>query len=315
MSPERGRFAHRSFLVALLVTIAVLALLWSVHGLGYPNPHDSRYPLRQITEDSDRARAAAITRYSLLCLDHLSKSRATEAIASCDRALKIDGKDVATLNLRGNAHWLAGHGSQAIADFSRAIKLAPRNPEAFRFRAIVYAALHRDGSALADFSHAIQLAPGDPLNVELRGHFYRSRGNYRLAIADFSAAIAVRPLRDRAWNSRCWTRLLANEDLTKALSDCDRALELNPLSTNALDSRGFVLLRMNRFAEAIGSFSKALRIDAKLASSWFGRGAAKLSIRNRGGARDIARAKLLEPGIAGRFLSYGIKLRNATPGT
>jgi len=249
----------------------------------------------------------------LLCLDALGKSRSAEAIKHCDHAIQLDARNVAALNLRGNAHWSAGHGRLAIADFSRAIVLAPRNPEAFRFRANVYAALHQDALALADYNRAMHLAPSDPINVELRGRFYQQRRSYAQAIADFSAAVALRPSLARTWNSLCWTRLLANKNLSRALADCDRALSLDPHSTNALDSRGFVLLRMHRFAAAISSFSTALRLNPKLASSWFGRGVAKLRLSDKSAARDIAEATRLEPHIQERFLAYGMKFQTTTP--
>src|SRR4029079_550251 len=119
--------AHRHwlFLATLLVGVAAIALFWSVRGLGYPNPNDIRRSSNQFTADSHQARQTTITRYMLLCLDALGKSRSAEAIKHCDHAIQLDARNVAALNLRGNAHWSAGHGRLAIADFSRAIVLAP----------------------------------------------------------------------------------------------------------------------------------------------------------------------------------------------
>jgi hypothetical protein len=90
-------------------------------------------------------------------------------------------------------------------------------------------------------------------------------------------------------------------------------LQLDRSSVTALDSRGFVLLRMNRFRAAIASFDGALTIRPKLASSLFGRGLAKLLIHDRTAARDIAAAKFIEPGIEARFLRYGIRVRSSAP--
>jgi tetratricopeptide (TPR) repeat protein len=313
MNLRPAKLQHWLFLAGLLVTITVLALLWSVRGLGYPDPRDSTRPVHQFATDSTAERDRAVTRYSLMCLDSLSKAKAQDAIRYCDLAIKLDAQNVAVLNLRGAAHLSAGHGTRAIADFSRAIALAPGNPEAYRFRANVYATMHRDRLALTDYDRAVQLAPGDAINVELRGHFHQVRGRYALAIADFSSAIALQPARSRTWNSLCWTRLLANTNLSQAQADCDRALRLEPTNANALDSRGFVFLRLNRFVDAIDSFSKALNRSPTLASAWFGRGVAKLRIKDLTAPRDIARAKLLEPGIETRFLHYGIKIPPGGP--
>jgi tetratricopeptide (TPR) repeat protein len=91
------------------------------------------------------------------------------------------------------------------------------------------------------------------------------------------------------------------------LADCDRSLQLDVASANAHDSRGFVLYRLNRFGAAIADFSKSIVLNAKLASAWYGRGLAKLRIKDLTAARDIARAKAIEPGIAERFAAYGIR--------
>jgi tetratricopeptide (TPR) repeat protein len=208
---------------------------------------------------------------------------------------------------------MAGHTDSALADFGQVIRRFPNYPDTYRFRATIYAAQHRNALALADYNRAIALAPADPLNVEFRGHFYQMSGNYKAAIADFSIVIARQPLLARAWNSRCWSRLLANITLSQALADCDRSIQLDPTSANAFDSRGYVLYRMNRFAIAIASFGRAVTLNPKLSSAWFGRGLCKLRIHDLTAPRDIAKAKLLEPGIEVRFARYGIKLRANGP--
>jgi tetratricopeptide (TPR) repeat protein len=185
--------------------------------------------------------------------------------------------------------------------------------EAVRFRAGAYAQQRRDGLALADYDSAIALTPDNPLNFQLRGYYYQVRGKYRLAIADFSTAIAIQPSLAAAWNSRCWSRAVSGIDLANALTDCNRALKLAPANANVWDSRGLVFLKLRRYGSAISDYNTALAHDPRLASSLFGRGAAKLQLNDHSAARDIAAAKAIEPAIETRFLSYGIRLRAIGP--
>src|SRR6185437_400653 len=117
------------------------------------------------------------------------------------------------------------------------------------------------------------------VGIELRGHFYQSTGAYGLAIADFSRAIALAPGTARAWNSRCWTRVLANKELGAALADCDRAIALNPRYASAFDSRGL----------------------------------AKLVTGDATAQRDLAQARLLDRNIEARFAAMGFRLKANGP--
>jgi len=308
MSRQVIQLKHWLALTALFLIAITVVLLWSAHGLGYRNPKDIRRPVNEIVRLSAAERDAAVVRDSLLCLDLLSKTKPAKAIKYCDLALELDPKNITALNLRGNVHLSLGENPRAISDFSRAIELSSHDPEAYRFRAHAYAVQHIDRLAIADYDRAVSLAPADPINVELRGHFYQERMRYALAIADFTTVIALRPGLARAWNSRCWTRMLSGRNLGAALSDCNTAIQLDPVQANAFDSGGFVLLRMNRFRPAVASFSEALRRQPKLASSLFGRAIAKLRLHDLTAPKDLAAAKLIEPDIESRFLRFGIKV-------
>jgi tetratricopeptide (TPR) repeat protein len=308
MSQQVIRLRHWIALAALFLVAITAVLLWSTRSLSRHDPKDAHRAVSDIARLSAAEYDAARLRNSLLCLDSLSKAKPRKAIEYCNLALELDPKNVTALNLRGNAHLSLGEDSEAIADFSRAIELSPHDPEAYRFRAHAYAVQNRARLAIADFNRALALAPADPINVELRGHFYQAQRQYAPAIADFTSAIALRPELARAWNSRCWTRVLSNSNYSAALSDCNRAIQLDPANANAYDSRGFVFLRTNRFRSAVASFDEALRRQPKLASSWFGRGMAKLRLRDLTASKDLATAKLIEPAIESRFLSYGIKV-------
>ena len=78
-------------------------------------------------------------------------------------------------------------------------------------------------------------------------------------------------------------------------ADCNEALKLRPNYLTALDSRGFVLLRMGQYDAAIADYDAVLATNAGKVTSLYGRGTAK---RRKGdyasGNADIAAARIAD---------------------
>ena len=304
------RFKQHHLLVAGgVLLLALIVLVWTTRSLSYPNPAEVHAPAAQLQQKAASERDVAVARFALMCLDALTRGEPKVAVKNCDLALDLDPSNVTLLNLRGNAQVLAGNSVKSIADFTRAIALAPTNPEAYRYRANVYFLTKRDALALADYNRAIALDPANAIGIELRGHFHQARGEYAAAIADFSKAIALKPGEARVWNSRCWTRVLANSELDAALSDCDRAIAINPGYASAHDSRGYVHVRMTKYADAIEDFDRALAIDPRLATSLFGRGLSKLHTGDATAPLDLMQARARDHDIETRFAALGFRLK------
>ncbi len=110
--------------------------------------------------------------------------------------------------------------------------------------------------------------------------------------------------------------MLAASALDAALADCDRAIALDPRYANAYDSRGYVHVRMAKFADAIADFDRALAIEPKMATSLFGRGLSKLRTGDATAQIDLAQARLLDHGIEMRFAALGFRVKaSGAPGT
>jgi predicted O-linked N-acetylglucosamine transferase (SPINDLY family) len=58
--------------------------------------------------------------------------------------------------------------------------------------------------------------------------------------------------------------------LAAAIQSLDRAIALNPSSTEAHGRRGAILLKQRRYAEALASFTKAVALDRQLVQGWAG---------------------------------------------
>lgn len=122
------------------------------------------------------------------------------------------------------------------------------------------------------------------------------------AIADADVAAKLLPDNPDMLNARCWSRAVANHDLETARAACDRALAMDR-SPAALDSRGLVGLRQEKWREAWADYDAALSIDPSLAMAQYGRGLAALAMgRTSQGEADIRRGA----SAAAEYRRYGL---------
>ena len=112
-------------------------------------------------------------------------------------------------------------------------------------------------------------------------------------------------------NDRCWARAVANREFAAALADATRWCS-DSRARRWHGPRGFVLLRLGRYDEAIGEYDTALRLNPTAnrlqAASLFGKAIAE---QRKGdvadGSTDLDLAQAIAPDIAQTFASYGIK--------
>jgi tetratricopeptide (TPR) repeat protein len=142
------------------------------------------------------------------------------------------------------------------------------------------------------------------------GGLYESIGQYSAAIHQYELWINAHQ-GDAALagvlNARCWVQAEANQNLDRALSDCNAALRLQPKRAAFLDSRGLVRLRRGEFDRSISDYDAALALEPRLPSSLFGRGVAKLRKGlHAEGSADLAAATAIQPSITERFAHFGV---------
>ena len=199
---------------------------------------------------------------------------------------------------------LANQGEKAC---SQAIALDPGKTDAYELRGYAYLLQHRFERAAADFKLVLQSRPHNPDDLAGYGRALSGLGRFDAAVTEFSAAVAGAPKDAPIRSGLCWARGGTGKNLGQALADCNAALRLNPRLASALDSRGMVELRMNRYPAAIADYTAALAADPDQASALFGRGLAYLwQGQTPVGRGDIVAARKLDPEIDSLFVTLGV---------
>ncbi len=221
----------------------------------------------------------------------------------------------------------------AIASFDRSLELEPRQVGTLLARATAYEAIDRRAEAITDVTSAIELDPNDAKAQLHLGDLRRKLGDAESAVRDLERATALDPENADAWASLGVALLEQGRrprdgvaaldravqlaprnpfhlgmlglaryqtgDLPGALAALDEALELRPDEAMTLNHRGLVHAKMGRLDLARADFDGAIARDGLLHLAWINR--AKLRARTgdaRGSLADATRATELRPRAA-----------------
>jgi tetratricopeptide (TPR) repeat protein len=167
---------------------------------------------------------------------------------------------------RASARWLNAVALVKIENYQVAldsldlhIKSFAKDPNGYCYRGICYERLDRLAEAIVDLDKAIAIQPGQPVFHHARGRTRQKLGDFAGALADFDITIGRKPQAavydDRAEAHRCLG------DLTAALADTDRALELNPKFINAYFRRGSIYTELGNLELALTNYSMTIDLD------------------------------------------------------
>ena len=252
---------------------------------------------------------AQYVEHATACMNERKSLAPALVVKSCDAVIDETIRNLANAYyFRGGATLTQRDYDGAIASFSQAIKLDPMQSEYLTGRAAAYEGKNDYGNAIADYSQAIKLDPKSAYAFNNRGAVFQRKGDYARAAADYGEVTRLQPDNLDAWSMRCWVRAISPGQTQQALADCNQALRIRADAADALDTRGFIHLKLGQHDNAIKDYDAALRIDPKNAGSLYGRGLAKSKSGDRdGGTADIAAAKALKANIAEEFARYGIR--------
>jgi len=120
--------------------------------------------------------------------------------------------------------------------------------------------------AAVAYSKALELTPeGDRSEWFLhyaRGIAYEQLDDWPNAEADFRKALELRPDQPQVLNYLGYSMVEKKMNLDEALDMIERAVEARPDSGYIIDSLGWVLYRLGRYAEAVEPMEKAVQLEA-----------------------------------------------------
>lgn len=266
----------------------------------------------------------------------LRQNPPTKVVELAKAAIAANPTDPAIIRQVGIQLCLSGQRTECMSALDQSIRLAPTAPSYLsraRFRSPTEAEARND-----DLAAAVRLDPSQNTFATVAG-VQADAGDYAASIETLQKLISMSDIpiwhmhlgaayertgqhqqaeteyalvREKAGqdasqlNGLCWQYATANVQLERALKDCDAALALKR-ETHTLDSRGFVLLRLKRYDEAIRAYDDAIALGPPPAESFYGRGLARLRKgQAENGRGDLAHARSLSPGIDLEFAAYGL---------
>jgi len=152
-----------------------------------------------------------------------------------------------------------------IAEVTKAIALEPNNAQLYLKRANLYRLRGNAEAVASDVGKAVAISPND-LQIQFTAVrlLYEFQPKCEQALAIINTAIANNPKSDEAfgWRYRVKTCL---GDLTGALDDINKAVELNPQSTIHKSNQAFIQQRLAQTDNALENFNKLIEsLEQKL---------------------------------------------------
>ena len=237
---------------------------------------------------------------------YASVDKSREALNALDRVIALTPRDVSLLLLHAS-YRPKGDLAGRSADVSEALGVKPRSTTVLTMRAEIQAERGHYAEAIETLNTAIGIDGGTSALLTARAITYAQAGQMALADTDASYARA-RSATATALQTLCSKLAAAGVALEVALAACDAAAGKSP-DARLAEIRGFVLLRMRRYDEAIATYDSELRRRPYSAESLYGRGIAR---RRKGdsvdGDVDVRRAISLDATVTKEFESRGVGL-------
>lgn len=120
--------------------------------------------------------------------------------------------------------------------------------------------------AINALNRAIALNGGLSVAYLKRGYVREKLNDPQRAMADYEAATRINPDDWAAYNNRA-NLLLNQKELSRALSEANRAVDLCSTCPQARDTRGTVYLATGDYEKALVDFNRAVELDPKFAEA------------------------------------------------
>ena len=184
--------------------------------------------------------------------DFYESGEKQQALGVLDKVLAINPNSVVALILQGEmkAYSNPADWEGAIASYTQALAVNPNDPDVLNNRCSAYFATEQLDLALADCDKGLSINPRNASIHNTRGNINLQKDNIQPAIQDYSRTIELSEETGdtrraaTAYSNRA-SALMQIPDPEGALSDINKALEINPEDPADLYKRGLVKVALN----------------------------------------------------------------------
>jgi len=124
---------------------------------------------------------------------------------------------------------------------------------------------------LAEYDLAIENSSDNKFAFYDRGYIYYEKKEYDKAISDLNKATELDPKFSPAYSGR-GSVYVEKKEYDTSLSNLNKAIELDPTFSPYYDARGIVYGRKNQYDKALSDLNKAIELDPKYFYAYFSRG-------------------------------------------
>lgn len=223
----------------------------------------------------------------------------TLAMSDCDVALALEPNNPWTIQFHGRLKLQSGDLDAAMEAFQRVLKLVPDWAEPREQISIVHRMKENPQASVDELTLLIERHPKQVSHYVHRAFAFTQLQEYQKAASDYDRAIELDPENDQLYFLRGNFRRDCQE-LELALADFERVMELQGDEDNARAHQASILMRLNRYQEAIDIFAKLIEKYPEHPYAYSGRAFASASLGNEDQAQeDAGRVMEMAPEMAG----------------
>lgn len=203
----------------------------------------------------------------------LRNGKSHKAISALTQAIEIEPKYAEAYIKRGLAYYYLAYYKEAIADYNQTLSLNEYSADAYASRGDAYLALGDQTQAINDYTASLKKRK-NALVMSKRAKVYLKTSKISAAIDDYSDIVKHRPSaiayynRGRAYYQKFLLSDQQNETLKLALTDFDKAIELQPSFAIAYLMRGDVHKDLGQQTSKESDYSHAIALLTDAIQNW-----------------------------------------------
>lgn len=207
----------------------------------------------------------------------LQQEQPQNALGAFVDAIDLDANYADAYLGRGETYFSLGNYPAALSDLNRCIALNPQFMRAYFMRGLAHQRLKQFAAAIPDYTKYLETYPNDITASNNRFSCYLALQRWREAAVDLQLLVQQGVRSD----TNCYNFALASfmlGDTNQAIRLLDQALSLNPKMYEALELKGHILLKQERFLQSKEIYDKCIALDSDNKWLYHGRGLAFLGL-------------------------------------